>query len=392
MVYDHRNPTEVIPDMIWAPGGTLPPDRKAEHAGVQVWSRGEDVKELCRTCGWNTYHELTSCYIPRMRIEYTKMASGMWSIGPDWLIWDRPNEVHLGNDSITYQFLRSKGVKMPLVKEMRELSAPTDPVQFTLMSRAKGVPLDTIWHTLAREEKTGYKKQMIDILRELRQFTSPSPQKVDGTPLHDKIVGRCTSPATCKSIGKTTDEWFSNIAEELRHGLMILHKTQDPAVIDEKFKELKYNFPEGGPYVLTHGDLNFCNIIVNDGKIEAIIDWERAGYYPWWAERWFWRKWANKSTDIFFERVWKELYPEINDEAFSETVMKKVAQVIRAWKACPIEHSEMRNVWYRPAFCKCNPCGGTVDQRFLGAKLEHKIDYRSVEDRVESTRQSLEGL
>ncbi|KAI1423781.1 kinase-like protein [Xylaria sp. FL1777] len=32
--------------------------------------------------------------------------------------------------------------------------------------------------------------------------------------------------------------------------------------------------------VLTHGDLHPCNIIVRDGRIAAIIDWELAGFYP----------------------------------------------------------------------------------------------------------------
>lgn len=35
---------------------------------------------------------------------------------------------------------------------------------------------------------------------------------------------------------------------------------------------------------MSHLDLNMTNIIVKDDKIEAIIDWEMAGYYPWWAE------------------------------------------------------------------------------------------------------------
>jgi aminoglycoside phosphotransferase (APT) family kinase protein len=26
------------------------------------------------------------------------------------------------------------------------------------------------------------------------------------------------------------------------------------------------------------------NILVDAGKIVAIIDWELAGYYPWWVE------------------------------------------------------------------------------------------------------------
>lgn len=32
--------------------------------------------------------------------------------------------------------------------------------------------------------------------------------------------------------------------------------------------------------VFTHGDLRPANIIVKDGRVTAIIDWEMAGWYP----------------------------------------------------------------------------------------------------------------
>lgn len=36
--------------------------------------------------------------------------------------------------------------------------------------------------------------------------------------------------------------------------------------------------------VFTHGDLKGVNIIVKGARIEAIIDWEYAGYYPEYLE------------------------------------------------------------------------------------------------------------
>lgn len=32
--------------------------------------------------------------------------------------------------------------------------------------------------------------------------------------------------------------------------------------------------------VFTHGDLNMLNILVRDGRIVALLDWESAGFYP----------------------------------------------------------------------------------------------------------------
>lgn len=38
------------------------------------------------------------------------------------------------------------------------------------------------------------------------------------------------------------------------------------------------------PVVFTHGDLHSCNILVRDGRVVGIIDWEMGGWYPGWVE------------------------------------------------------------------------------------------------------------
>ena len=75
---------------------------------------------LCRACGWNEYNELTSSYLPRLRVAHTRGNDGMWNMGPDYVIWDRPTRP-TGNDYMTVKFLKEKGVKdIPLVKEMHK--------------------------------------------------------------------------------------------------------------------------------------------------------------------------------------------------------------------------------------------------------------------------------
>ncbi|BGP33661.1 hypothetical protein JCM10296v2_005465 [Rhodotorula toruloides] len=41
---------------------------------------------------------------------------------------------------------------------------------------------------------------------------------------------------------------------------------------------------KSAPIVLTHGDLHSRNILVRDGRLAAIIDWEMARWYPEWLE------------------------------------------------------------------------------------------------------------
>lgn len=143
---------------------------------------------------------------------------------------------------------------------MRQISESTDKVHLTLMSRAQGETLHEVGFRPSEEQRLSLKNQLFGAMKQWSNFTAPVAKKVDGRLLYDCLISYCfrrTSPR-CKKIGRTTEEWFGNISK--------IHKTKDPSIIEEKFQELKRNFPKPEPYVLTHGDLNFTNIIVNDDK------------------------------------------------------------------------------------------------------------------------------
>lgn len=74
----------------------------------------------------------------------------------------------------------------------------------------------------------------------------------------------------------------------------------------------------------THGDLSPRNIIVKDGTIHAVIDWEYAGWFP---EYWEYVK--------FFECVtscadWKDFAPIIFGETYREELVVK--QALLRWQ------------------------------------------------------------
>lgn len=83
---------------------------------------------------------------------------------------------------------------------MHQFGKEGDQFIFTVMPRAKGVTLESIWAKLTSEEKRSYADQIIAALRELRQFTAPSRQRVDGSPLRDNVIGHCGPPKLCKAI------------------------------------------------------------------------------------------------------------------------------------------------------------------------------------------------
>lgn len=117
---------------------------------------------------------------------------------------------------MVYQFLKEQGSRdIPLVKEMHHYGKAGSPFQFTVMSRAKRVPLSNIWTSLSPEMKKGYAQQITAALRELRQHTSPVPRLLDDSPLPDAVIGRCAAPAQCKYVGKDKEEWIGGMADKL---------------------------------------------------------------------------------------------------------------------------------------------------------------------------------
>jgi thiamine kinase-like enzyme len=232
-----------------------------------------------------------------------------------------------------------------------------------------------VWPILSQEEKASYSRQLADAIRQLRQFTAPRPQKVDGSQLDDVVIGRCafSRPGNCFKIGYTVNEWLDSLGVDLRMGLSTIHKTVDPIVIEEKFQELKASFPNCEPYVLTHADLNLSNIIVKDGKIQGIVDWEMAGYYPWWMERRATYRNSNDASDELFEPVWKELMPEIDFEKWLELIDEKTFPAQKAWGHCMHAHPGIYDVWQKAPFCECRPIQGVFKACDWGMPFSCKI-------------------
>ncbi|KAH4033917.1 hypothetical protein HBI09_114460 [Parastagonospora nodorum] len=358
------HPTDLIPGLIFCAGGNVLAAEEQEKLKNVDERKRHPVDVLCRSCGWNT-----------IRILYAKPNDGLWLLGNDWLLWDRTTSKTTGNDYMVYKFLKDQGSQdIPLVKEMHHYGTSEDPFQFTVMSRAKGVPLSNVWTSLSPEEKKGYAQQITAALRELRQHTSPVPQLLDGSPLPDAVIGRCPWPSQCKYVEKDK-EWIDGMADELRAGIANLMETEDKSVIELRLQELRDNFPDGAPYVLTHADLHFANIMVHDGKIEAIFDWDTAGYYPWWVERFttYQRSIDPDHSDELFDLVWAELDPDWSKEQFESKISTPIWETTDAWYRCETTHSESHDVWFRPAWCECKPFGGLLRRKEFDSELKHEI-------------------
>ncbi|KAF1986147.1 hypothetical protein K402DRAFT_421366 [Aulographum hederae CBS 113979] len=262
-------------------------------------------RRLCNTCGV-TWGNIAGC-TSRVRLQHTRGNQAIWDLGPKgaWMLKDETTapDNPWKADYDTQEFLRREKPGLPLV-QMHRFGSPQDNFVFTVMSRAKGYCIQRIWHTLTDEDKKGVMRDLIACLAQVRQLTSPIMQKVDGSELGDGRFGTSIGFSGCLKTGHNEEEWLENLTPGLLKG-MLSYKyfpgkgwDADQETLDawekeakEGLAQIKANFPRNnGPYVLTHGDLHDGNIVMsNDNeekkwRVSAILDWEKAGYLPWWVE------------------------------------------------------------------------------------------------------------
>ncbi|KAF7910978.1 uncharacterized protein EAF01_002486 [Botrytis porri] len=268
-------------DLVHTVHGTIVSELKGWESAPR--QRGEI---FCYNCGLDDGMARDG-YTSRVKIAHIRHNNALWELGgPDgpWLLKDEINIAKDGKsvDYTTQKFLRDANIGLPLVE-------------------IKGKPVEEL-RDICDEQYKDLTTDLKKHIKSIRQFTSPHMGRVDGGELRDNYIGKCGG-FPCVNTGRNEEEWLENLTPAIRKGplwkLWLRNKTgrQDPATrdnwvkwVDENIVEVKADFPKGGPYVLTHGDLHNMNIYgSNDNadqkwKVTAIIDWETAGYYPWWVE------------------------------------------------------------------------------------------------------------
>lgn len=197
-------------------------------------------------------------------------------------------------------------------------------------------------------------------------------EKVDGTELENIIIGVCDNHRvpSCHKIGYSESEWLEHISPEIRRGLskiLNLESDDDPK-LDQMLQELKNGPLKGGPYVLTHTDLNFSNIwVYSDAKITAILDWETAGFYPWWAELFFFRHLPDDCGMVrdLFAMIRHDLCSGYDEDNYYNDIVRPLVRLSDTYRECPTAH-DAQNWWIRTPFCKCKPIAGAFHEISLG--------------------------
>ena len=228
--------------------------------GDSRWERWNEV--LCRACGWKRLFQETSFYSPSLRVIYGAGRRGAWTIGEKYLLkevqtddpWDEQPLFNAPSIELV-----SKHTTIPVPEIVRTWE---DGNRFyTFMTRIPGSTLKSIYSTLTSEEKDHYAQEVADYILQLRKLTSSKPETANGRRVRDGFFDRGAL------AGSRPDDWFGHF-----NGT------------DIQRKECLDTWPAMEPFTFSHTDLTPGNIIVHNGHVSGIIDWDEGGYYPVWLE------------------------------------------------------------------------------------------------------------
>lgn len=152
------------------------------------------------------------------------------------------------------------------------------------MERIRGETVAKSWPSLSDTSKLSIFTQLKRMIEELRSvpYQGDSVSNLDGGPVHD-----CRLPQT--------SFWgpFSTISEfhlALRNKVTLKaleqqnHSTLSPIAVSDIRELITFHDSIKRSPVLTHGDLSSFNILICNDAVVGIIDWDTAGWLPYYWE------------------------------------------------------------------------------------------------------------
>ncbi|EJU02384.1 kinase-like protein, partial [Dacryopinax primogenitus] len=140
---------------------------------------------------------------------------------------------------------------------------------YTLMTEVPGRPLSEVAHSLSDDELETIGLQLRGYVEELRAIPNPYPKQV------------CSASGGSIDCPRFTDAWeipaYVDVPAFYAWLRMMVDKYWE-ICMKARLEPIFAKFD--GPTVFTHGDIADRNIMIQDGKISGLIDWETAAWMP----------------------------------------------------------------------------------------------------------------
>ncbi|GLA56069.1 hypothetical protein AnigIFM63604_004246 [Aspergillus niger] len=241
----------------------------------------------CAACSWTAERQKYCNYKSYVKLFYEAGDRGVWSLGSNLILKDRGASLPTF-EVPNIQFVQEKTcIPVPTIIESWEEDEHT----LILMKRIAGEPLNKAWPNLSMNEKENIARQTAEYLLQLRNLQSDTMQALGGRPIYSNFLFLDKVPELPHGPLVSDDELWAEMERGLQENV--------PEAVRSR---LRSRMPPAAPYTFTHGDLTNVNIMVENGSLTGIIDWEMAGFYPVW-----WEYVGTSVPDSEEDREWKTL-------------------------------------------------------------------------------------
>lgn len=200
------------------------------------------------------------------------------------------------------------GLPVPKVYEVSEMAQGGGLA--IVMQHVDGVTLESLWPGLSLEEKKSWARQLRSVISAIRK-----------APCTQTTIGGCGG-GVARDLRRYTSYQGGPFEAEAGFNdfVLDLFKTTPSGIRAALGQSLQTNHR----IVFTHADLKPHNIIVANGRIAGLVDWEFSGWYPEW---WEYVKFFEAGSDC---KDWREFADDIFDEQYPDSLAKY--QAIARWQ------------------------------------------------------------
>lgn len=170
---------------------------------------------------------------------------------------------------------------------------------YILMERIRGENIGNSWRLLSDSSKASIFSQLKKMIEDLRAIPSKSMGicNLDGGPIFDCRLPKTSSWGPFGTLHDFHMALRNNVTS--KHLEAPAHSSLSVDAIPDMQKLVSFHEAVTRPPVFTHGDLSSLNILVRDDKVVAIVDWETAGWLPYYWE--YTTAWHVNPQNLFWQ-------------------------------------------------------------------------------------------
>ncbi|ESZ96857.1 serine/threonine protein kinase [Sclerotinia borealis F-4128] len=181
---------------------------------------------------------------------------------------------------------------------------------YLVMTRVPGQQLRHIYHLMSYTERNRLADDLADYISQLGRIPNTTAYMIGGTLGGPAIDHRMPNSGIGGPFNTEAD--FNNF--------LVSHiESTSARILGEE------NEPRNHRLVFTHSDLHWSNILMDQGRLSGIIDWECAGFKP---EYW-------EFTKAMYAVMWHKDKEELIKRAFGKKYEKELEGERRLWDITP---------------------------------------------------------